>query len=739
MVTKRKYYLKKRRRALGMRFIGPQALFLGKKTNRRERFILPNGKSIVEMKNNVLKMQSELARVVREGNTPLIKPQIEKMLRNSDCRYYAVYRTISSSGAKSKGIKDIFRPTKVEHYYSLYQQLWEYVKHPEKYRSTPLKRIWLPKPNSTELRPISVPSYIDRAIQHLYLLIVEVFHEEIAENNSYGFRPFRSPGWAAKAVTLFIWSRKGFQPPKYAIELDIRKCFDSISHDFLRNHVGKTRISGEEISIIHPNILNQWLNSGYVDVKGTLTPKSQLVPTNVGIPQGGPISPTLSNMVLNGIEEVVTSLGDNNISKDRSIKLSPDDKIIWKMNGTPILCTFGLDAFNYIQAYEDLQQAGFNISKAAVFSLLSGLARNKKKEWSLEYINPNNSMFKFLNNINNQKTALFRFADDCIIFANSEEMVTKILAKIDIFLKPRGLEVNFNKTKIRNLRNNETFNFVGFEFSITLKHGRWKVYNFPPAAKVKNLKSKVKQAIQKCKTSPYTCFYMVNAIVRGWCNFYSTGNSKGAFNVLRKWLFDTMYKYLFKFYSFRSQYKKKSSLYKKRISAAIFRDNLLPTLYNPSVKWLAIPNDYIPIKKRGFDGRPYFLINPGAIEVSTPSIITGKSCFYPSDRQELQGKAIYWQKGLLKRLLIKSKGFCQNCGCTLVDLQETVEIHHIQPKMFKGQLKFTNLAVLCKECHTLVTNAVKARDLQEIAIYENNNNLKNVSNLLAGISDLDSN
>lgn len=478
-----------------------------------------------------------------------------------------------------------------EHYTQLYQKLGEHVKNPEKYRSTPLKRIWLPKPNSTELRPISVPSYIDRAILHLYLQIVEVFHEEIAENNSYGFRPFRSPGWAAKAVTLFVWSRKGFEPPKYAIELHIRKCFDSISHDFLRNHVGKTKISGEEISLIHPNILNQWLNSGYIDVKGTLTPKNQVVPTNVGIPQGGPISPTLSNMVLNGIEKLVTTLGDNFQTTDRSLKLAPDDKIIWKKNGIPVICTFGMDARNFWQTYDDMHKAGIKIPSRAYSNLVTGVARNKVQEWSLEYVNPNNSRYKFLKSINNQKTALFRFADDCIIFANSEEMVKEILQNIDAFRKPRGLEVNFNKTKVKNLRNNETFNFVGFEFSITRKHGKWKIYNFPPQAKIQKLKEKVEQTIRKHKANPYVTFYMVNSIVRGWCNFYSTGNSKAAFNVLRKWLWDRIYRYLFKFYSLQGQYKKKSRLYKKMISSAIFRNNLLPTLSNPNVRWSAIPNE----------------------------------------------------------------------------------------------------------------------------------------------------
>lgn len=92
------------------------------------------------------------------------------------------------------------------------------------------------------MRPLSVPSYLDRALQHLYLIVLDVFQEELSERNNYGFRPFRSPGWAAKAVTLHIWSRKKFLPPKFAIELDIKKCFDTINHKFIINNVGTLQV-----------------------------------------------------------------------------------------------------------------------------------------------------------------------------------------------------------------------------------------------------------------------------------------------------------------------------------------------------------------------------------------------------------------------------------------------------------------------------------------------------------------
>ena len=54
----------------------------------------------------------------------------------------------------------------------------------------------------------------------------------------------------------------------------------------------------------HPSILKQWLKSGFIDIKGTLFPANSVTPTEEGIPQGGPISPTISNIILNGIQTV---------------------------------------------------------------------------------------------------------------------------------------------------------------------------------------------------------------------------------------------------------------------------------------------------------------------------------------------------------------------------------------------------------------------------------------------------
>lgn len=142
---------------------------------------------------------------------------------------------------------------------------------------------------------------------------------------------------------------------------------------------------------------------------------------------------------------------------------------------------------------------GINIPSKALELLLTVAARNRVKEWSIEYANPGKSMELFVEDINNEKSPLFRFADDCIIFANSREKVDQILLSMNALLKPRGLELNLNKTKVKDLRKGEPVPFVGFEFSTTRNHGKWKVSNYPPRAKIRNLKAKVEQAIQKDK------------------------------------------------------------------------------------------------------------------------------------------------------------------------------------------------------------------------------------------------
>ena len=105
--------------------------------------------------------------------------------------------------------------------------------------------------------------------------------EETADPNSYGFRTYRSAADAIQqAFILLSWKRS----PQWILEGDIRSCFDTISHVWLMNNIPMDKA-----------VLGQWLKAGYVD-------KKVLYPTERGTPQGGIASPTLANMVLDGLE-----------------------------------------------------------------------------------------------------------------------------------------------------------------------------------------------------------------------------------------------------------------------------------------------------------------------------------------------------------------------------------------------------------------------------------------------------
>lgn len=156
-----------------------------------------------------------------------------------------------------------------------------------------------------------MPSYLDRSLQNLYLFVLDVFQEETADTSSFGFRKFRSPGWAAKAVTLRMWNRRNFGFPTIAVSLDIAKCFDNISHEFLLANVATFNYKGTIYELVSQSIMTQWLKCGFILAKDAT---NTLFPTT-GIPQWGPISPCVANIVLNGLEPLIHSFTSPNIDK----------------------------------------------------------------------------------------------------------------------------------------------------------------------------------------------------------------------------------------------------------------------------------------------------------------------------------------------------------------------------------------------------------------------------------------
>jgi RNA-directed DNA polymerase len=120
-------------------------------------------------------------------------------------------------------------------------------------------------------------------MQALYLLALEPVAETQADRNSYGFRPKRS---TADAIGQCFTALALKQAAQWILEGDIKACFDRISHTWLVSHIPMDK-----------SILRKWLAVGYME-------EGILYPTDSGTPQGGIASPTLANMVLDGLEQV---------------------------------------------------------------------------------------------------------------------------------------------------------------------------------------------------------------------------------------------------------------------------------------------------------------------------------------------------------------------------------------------------------------------------------------------------
>lgn len=154
--------------------------------------------------------------------------------------------------------------------------------------SRPINRVWIPKPGKTEKRPLGIPTIQDRAKQALAKLALEPEWEAKFEPNSFGFRPGRSAHDAVEA----IFSSLHHGTPKFVFDADISKCFDRINHSALLSKLDTFPVLEKQIE--------SWLAAGILDRQSDMP--HDPVPTTMGTPQGGIISPLLANIALHGLE-----------------------------------------------------------------------------------------------------------------------------------------------------------------------------------------------------------------------------------------------------------------------------------------------------------------------------------------------------------------------------------------------------------------------------------------------------
>jgi RNA-directed DNA polymerase len=173
------------------------------------------------------------------------------------------------------------------HWPAIKEQLLAGAYHPK-----PVKRVEIPKPGSLEKRQLGIPCVLDRLIQQAVLQVLQPHWDPTFSDSSYGFRPGRSAHQAIAQAQAYL--QQGYE---YVVDIDLEKFFDRVCHDRLMSKLAE-RIADKRVL----KLIRAYLRAGILE-HGLVT-----VPTE-GTPQGGPLSPFLSNVVLDELDKELERRG----------------------------------------------------------------------------------------------------------------------------------------------------------------------------------------------------------------------------------------------------------------------------------------------------------------------------------------------------------------------------------------------------------------------------------------------